>query len=120
MKGKNPQEIADYKAQKTGMGVSIGRLQRIVSLAELAYQYVVEPAYIVWAIFVPVHPSGLAYAALAIVLVKIVSQVAVFLASAPKAEPVVNSPFHWIGVVVWSFPTLYLWFLLIVMIGLVR
>lgn len=119
-KGMSADEITAYKQQKNEMGMSHGCAYQLMGLAELAQNYVIEPAYVIWAILTPIQPVGLAYAALAIFVLKIAILLLTFLVRMPTSDDPTSSVYYWIGVVFWSTPTLYLWFLLFVMIGLVR
>lgn len=116
----SPEEIAEYHQQKNEFGLSHGCATSLVGMWEIAHLYLIEPIYVIWAISIPIEPRGLAYGALSIIVVRTFLLLAAFVVPFPKTSETRFSWEYWIGAVVWSLPTLYLWFLLTVVIGLVR
>ena len=119
-KGMNPAEITAYKQEKNEVGISHGCAYQLMGLAELAQNYIIEPAYVIWAILTPIQPVGLAYTALAIFILKTATLLLTLLVRMQPSDHPTSSIYYWIGVAFWATPTLYLWFLLLAMIGLVR
>ncbi|GCE32016.1 hypothetical protein KDA_75000 [Dictyobacter alpinus] len=117
----SPEAIKEYEQEKNELGLSHGCAVSLSGAWEIVHLYLVEPFYVIWAVLVHVQPLGLAYGALAIIVVRMVLLCAAFAIPFPKtsASPS-SSTMYWLGVVVWSLPTLYLWFLFGVVIGLVH
>lgn len=116
----SPEELTSYNQQKNEFGLSHSCVTSLVGMWQIAHLYLVEPLYVIWAISIPIEPRGLAYVALCIIVIRTFLLFASFVVSFPKTSNETRFSWgYWIGAVVWSLPTLYLWFLLAVVIGLV-
>lgn len=116
----SPEAIKEYEQEKNELGLSHGCAVSLAGAWEIVQLYLIEPVYVIWAILVHVQPLGLAYGALAIIVVRTLLLLAAFAVPFPQTSASPSSVMYWLGVVVWSLPTLYLWFLFGVVIGLLR
>ncbi|GHP00683.1 hypothetical protein KSF_107300 [Reticulibacter mediterranei] len=112
----SPEAYAEYLQQKNEFGLPRGCATSLVGMWEIAHLYFIEPAYVIWACAVPIEPHGLAYSALLLIVVRSLLLLAAFLVPFPKAHAT-RSWTSWVIRGIWHLPTLYLWFLLIVVIG---
>lgn len=119
--GLSDDEATELLGQKDEAGLSWGCRLFPGLILEIVQLVLVEPGYTLWAIFAHMQPTWLAYGVLSLVVLHGIDELVLF--AIRKRGAGVYPPlswFSWTKEAVFSLPSLYLWFLLFAMIGLIR
>ncbi|HLZ62136.1 MAG TPA: hypothetical protein VKR06_34765 [Ktedonosporobacter sp.] len=118
--GLSNAEVSTLLRQKD-QGLTLGCRRLPGLLLESVQTIVVEPVYLLWGLLAHVGQKEFAYGALAAVLVNVLLSIVAYIIRKARSQFYPKITWStWIWTCIASLPTLYLWYLFFVVVGVAR